>query len=59
MPTGTRQVRVMPKSEKIKSITLAVVELCLSEGISRLLSSQPVSYSVIKNFQNSNLMKVF
>jgi len=51
MPKGTRQAKVMPKSEKIKSIALAVVLLCLSEGISRLLSSQPISQLVTQSLK--------
>ena len=35
MPKGTSQAEVMLNSEKIKSITLAVIELCLSKGISQ------------------------
>ena len=38
MPKGTSQAKAMSNSEKIKSIALAVIELCLSEGISQLLT---------------------
>ena len=34
MPKGTSQAEAMPKSEKIKPIALAVIELRQSEGIS-------------------------
>ena len=34
MPKGTSQAEAMSNSEKIKLIVLAVIELCLSEGIS-------------------------
>ena len=32
------QAKAMSKSEKIKPVALAVIKLCLSEGISQLLS---------------------
>ena len=35
---GTSQAEAASNSEKIKPVALAVVELCLSEGISQLLS---------------------
>ena len=38
MPKGTSRAEVTSNSEKIKSIVLAVIELCLFEGISQLLS---------------------
>ena len=34
MPKGTSQAEAMSNSEKIKPVVLAVIELCLSEGIS-------------------------
>ena len=33
MPKGTSRAEAMSNSEKIKPVALAVVELCLSEGI--------------------------
>ena len=36
-PKGTSQTEAMPNSNKVKPITLAIIELCLFEGISRLL----------------------
>ena len=45
MPKGTSQAEATSNSKKIKPIALAVVELCLSEGISQLLS-QSVENSV-------------
>jgi len=41
MPKGTSQAEAMPNSEKIKPIALAIIKLCLTEGI-----SQAVSHSV-------------
>ena len=38
MPKGTCQAEVMSNSEKIKPIALAIIELCLSEGISQSVS---------------------
>ena len=35
MSKGTCQTEAMLNSEKIKPVVLAVIELCLSEGISR------------------------
>ena len=32
MPKGTSQAEATSNSEKIKSIALAIIELCLSEG---------------------------
>ena len=34
MPKGTTRFEAMSYSEKIKPVALAVIELCLSEGIS-------------------------
>jgi len=34
MPKGTSWAEAMLNSEKIKSVALAVIELCWSEGIS-------------------------
>jgi len=33
MPNGTSQAEATSNSEKIKPVALAVIELCLSEGI--------------------------
>ena len=41
MPKGDSQVEVASNHEKIKPISLAIIELCLSEGI-----SQSVGWSV-------------
>jgi len=38
VPNGTSRDEVMSNSKKIKSIALAVIELCLSEGIRQLVS---------------------
>ena len=38
MPKGTSQAEATLNSEKIKPVVLAVIKLCLSEGISQLLS---------------------
>ena len=62
MSKGTSWDEVMLNSEKIKPVALAVIELCLSEGI-----SQSVTQSVTRKFCliNSllkfhiNLLKVF
>ena len=48
MPKGTSQAEAMSNSEKIKPIALAVIELCLSEGI-----SQPVTYLPSQSVKNS------
>jgi len=39
MPKGTSQDEVTSKSETIKPLSLATIELHLSEGISQLFSS--------------------
>ena len=38
MPKGTCWTEVTSNSEKMKSVALAVIELCLSEGISQSVS---------------------
>jgi len=38
MPKGNSRAEVTSKSEKIKPLTLAVIKLCLSEGISQAVS---------------------
>jgi len=54
MPEGTSQAEAMSNSEKIMPVSLAVIELCLSEGISQLFS-QLLSQS--ENFVNNVLLK--
>ena len=48
MQKGTCRAEATLNSEKIKTVALAVIELCLSEGI-----SQSVSYSVSQSVENS------
>ena len=38
MPKGTCQTKLTSNSEKIKPVALAVIELCLTEGISQSVS---------------------
>ena len=59
MPKGTCRAEVMSNSEKIKPVALAIIELCLSEGISQ--SVQSVENSIDKIFLKfcSNLLKAF
>ena len=64
MPKGTCRAEATSNSEKIKPIALAVIKLCLSEGISQLLTyllSQSVENSINKIFfkVRSNLLKAF
>ena len=40
MTKGTSQAEVMLNSEKIKPVVLAVIELCLIEGISQAVSQK-------------------
>ena len=61
MLKGTCRAEATSNSEKIKPVALAVIELCLSEGISQLLA-----YSVSRKFCQiiffkfrSNLLKAF
>ena len=44
MPKGTSQAEAASKNEKIEPIILAIVKLCLSEGI---------SYSISQSVKNS------
>ena len=46
MPKGTSRAEVTSNSEKIKPIALAVIELCLSEGISQLVTQSSVENSI-------------
>jgi len=48
MPKGTSWAEAMSNSEKIKVVALAVIESCLTEGI-----SQSVSQSVSQSEENS------
>ena len=46
---GTSRAEMTTYSEKIKPVALAIIELCLSEGISQsvnYLLSQSVEYSI-------------
>ena len=57
MPKGACLAEVMLNTEKIKPVALAIIELCLSEGI-----SQPVTrkFHLIIFFKfHSNLLKAF
>ena len=62
MEKGTCRAEATSNSEKIKPVALAVIELCLSEGISQLLT-QPVCRKFrrikIKKKFCSNLLKMF
>ena len=49
MPKGTSQAEATSNSEKIKSVALAIIELCESEGIKQLYL---VSYSVSQSVEN-------
>ena len=51
-----QKAEAMSNSEKIKPVALAVTELCLSEGISQLLSqsvTQSVSQLLSQSVENS------
>ena len=48
MPKGTCRAEAMSNSEKIKPVTLVVIELHLSEGISQLLT-----YLLTQSVENS------
>ena len=58
MPKGTSQAEATSKSEKIKPVGLAVIELHLSEGISQSLENS-VEYIYIYLKFCSNLLKAF
>ena len=47
MPKGKSRDEATLNSEKIKPITLAVIELCFSKGISQLVI-QPVANKILK-----------
>ena len=55
---STSWVEATLNNEKIKPVALAVIELCLSEGISQS-GSQSVEYSVMFLKFQSNLLKAF
>ena len=46
MPKGTSWAEETPNSEKLKPVALAVIELCLSEGISQSVTQSSVENSV-------------
>ena len=52
MPKGISRAEVTSNSEKIKSVALAVNELCLSEGISQSVR-RSVSQAVSQSIENS------
>ena len=52
MPKGTSRAEETSNSEKIKLVALAVIKLCLSEGI-RQSVRQSVEIPLNKNFLNS------
>ena len=65
MPKDTSQTEAMSNNKRIRPIALATIQLCLSEGISQLLS-QSVSrkFCLIILFNNlkeicSNLLRAF
>ena len=45
MPKGTSQAEVTLGSEIIKPVALAVIELCLSEGISQSISQRLIFFN--------------
>ena len=58
MPKGTTRAEVTLNSEKIKPVALAVIELCLSEGISQSVSRKFHFNKLFLKFR-SNLLKAF
>jgi len=50
MPKGTSQAEATSNSEKIKVLVLAIIELCLTEGISQSVSQKKIPSN--KNFLN-------
>ena len=52
MPKGTCRAEATLNSEKIKPVALAIIKLCLSEGI-----SQSITYSVSRKFHQINFLK--
>jgi len=42
MPKGTFQVEATSNSEKIKPVALAIIEICLTEGISQAVSQKEI-----------------
>jgi len=59
MPIGTFQAKATSNSEKIKPVALAIIELCLTEGINQS-GSQAVSQKKIPlNNLKKNSMATF
>ena len=60
MPKSTSRAEATSNSEKIKPVALAVIELCLSEGISQSVrqSLEILLYKKFLKFR-SNLLKAF
>ena len=58
VPKGTSQAEATSNSEKIKPVALAVIELCLTEGISQSVSQKKIPLNFFFKFR-SNFLKAF
>ena len=58
MPKGTCQAKATSISEKIGPVALAIINLCLSEGISKSVSQLAENSTILFLFCN-NLLEVF
>jgi len=59
MPKGTSQAEATSDSEKIKPVALAVIELCLTEGISQAVSLKKVPLNKYCLKFRGNFLKAF
>jgi len=55
MPKGTSRAEVTLNSEKIKPVTLAIIDLCLTEGITVSQKTIPLN----KYIFHDNFLKAF
>ena len=52
MPKGTCQTELTSNSEKIKPVALAVIKLCLTEGISQSVSRKNSTEKIMATYWN-------
>ena len=59
MPKGTSRAAATSNSKKIKPVALAVIELCLTEGISQSVSQKKIPLNNFFKKFRSNFLKAF
>ena len=59
MPKGTSRAEATSNSEKIKPVALAIIELCLTEGISQAVSHKKIPLNKFFFKFHGNFLKAF